>query len=75
MSALEQLLFGGRNSTAVTDLDGVVTSTSPYRVQCTGEDEPGEVIPLVAKAAAGQRVAILAIGRRRYAIPAVGATP
>lgn len=70
--SLEKLLFGGRGPSTppTTDLDGVVTSASPYLVQCTGEDEAGEVIPLMAKAAIGARVVILSVGRRRYAIPA-----
>ncbi|WP_040281424.1 hypothetical protein [Tessaracoccus massiliensis] len=68
-STLEQLLMGGRDRPTVSILDGTVTSTAPYMVQCTGEDMPGEVIPLMAKGAVGERVAILTAGRRRYALP------
>lgn len=67
MSKLERLIFGGRNAPLVSVLDGTVTWTEPYLVLCTGEDEPGEVIP-VGKGAVGDAVIVLSVGRRRLAL-------
>lgn len=65
---LERRLFA--QPTPVTALDGVVTAVTPaVLVRCTGDDEPGEVVPLIVMPAVDQRVLVLTIDRRRYCLP------
>ena len=58
-----------RGAAAVSYVDGVVESVTPYRVLCTGEDDPVEVEPLVERGATGRRVAVFAVGAHRFALP------
>ena len=65
---LERRLFA--QPTTVAALDGTVTAVTPaILVQCTGDNEPGEVVPLIAMPTVDQRVLVLTIDRRRYCLP------
>ena len=67
---LERAIAAGlRGGAAVSYIDGVVESVSPYRVLCTGEGDPVEVEPLVERGAIGRRVAVFAVGAHRFALP------
>ena len=67
---LERAIAAGlRGAAAVSYVDGVVESVSPYRVLCTGEDEAVEVEPLVERGVAGRRVAVFAVGAHRFSLP------
>ena len=64
--ALVEAMRGGAT---VSYVDGVVDTVTPYLVLCTGDETPGEVEPLVARAAEGSRVAVFSVGAHRFAIP------
>ena len=69
LAILEALLLKQPSAPAIDYIDGVVKTTSPLTVRCTGEDTDSPAEPVGRPMVANERVAVITIGKRRLAIP------
>lgn len=69
LAILEALLLRQPSTPAIDYVDGIVKTTSPLTVRCTGEDTDSPAEPVGRPMVANERVAVITIDKRRLAIP------